>query len=1200
MSKKFCTKLCMVLCLMLVALCATSAVAQGFGSISGTVTDPTGAVIAQATVTAIQTSTGRETTTVSGKDGNYVFPTLLPSGYSLKVTANGFQTYTQSGIVLQANQSLSVHVALAVGSGSETVSVSADAPQVDTTTGTLSQVIDESRVVDMPLNGRNAAQLITLVAGVADAQNEGNGANQGNGKTFPAAVITSANGTLPNQSNYLLNGGNNVDEMTNVNGPFPMPDAVQEFSVQTSNYDASFGQSAGAVVNIVTKQGGSAFHGDLFEFVRNPMFNARPYFAVAKDTLHRNQFGGTVGGPVIIPHISKGQKTQFFFGYQKTIYHYASSTSNVTVPTLAEEGRTGTGYADYSNLCTGGWSSSNICLTANQTIRNPFTNVPYANNRIPVADLDPVAVNLATHFLTYTGTEKAGTIGGSMPYLKATKQNFEEYIARVDHQLTAQDHMFGHYFYNYFEQPAIYDESNLSSYTSYFNTRYQNALIAETHTFTPNLLNNLIINYQREVALRGGPAGSKTASDYGVKNIWQPNTGPYVAINSGYFSVGSSAFAAWGRNNYTFNDDLHWVKGNHNFAFGGHIELSKFDVTNVYQSYGGFSSSATNQQLTIGGVTSTYYYPNAAANFMMGFLSNFGQGNYELVNDRNHFPGLYAQDSWKVNRKLTVNYGVRWEMFAPWKNTISKQTAFDPDKFAAKTGTSQYTTLPAGMVLSGDAGFPENGVRNLYKQFMPRVGFAYDAFGNGKTSVRGGFGMFYQDRLPGFFNLTQASYVPNTISVTLGNPGMYNPTAGANPGGPLSDPYCISTSWCSAGKTTNPFPFTLPFKSNQAFPPAFAVAEYDPSGNFKVPVTYDYNLTIEQELKYGFALRLAYVGSGSRHQMVNLELNPTVNTGLNNTQNYRRVYNTPGTIGPCTTTGSAGCSTAYSNINQAAMIGSVSFNSMQATLEKKMSHGFSVLANFTWSKTLDDMPQATRISNTEDINPGMSYVYPIYPSNATGIPAAAKVNDVKALDRGASDIDHPFIFSVSYVYALPKLHTGNMIVRAIVNDWRTSGLMQTHSGDSLTAYIGTGDNSYTGLGQERAQRDFSKDAYLKQYGGGRCPAATTLGTSCYNWFNPAAFSIPASSGAGTGFGNVVKGTLRGPNYTNWDASLVRTFRIYRETKMDFRAEYFNVLNHTVLGNPTVSNPIASSTTFGTIKSTGHDPRIAQFSLKYTF
>ena len=247
---------------------------------------------------------------------------------------------------------------------------------------------------------------MTLVAGVVDATNEGNGVNQGNGKTFPSAVVTTANGTLPNQSNYLLNGGNNVDEMTNVNGPFPFPDALQEFSVQTSNYNAEYGQSAGAVVNIVTKAGGKQFHGDLFEFLRNPYFNAKPYFANTADTLHRHQFGGTIGGPVIIPHISTGDRTQFFFGYQHTIYHSNSNATSTTVPTLAEEGLSATGatlaYADFGNLCNtssgNSFNSSGLCVTSGgatvptQQITNPFTNVAYPYNRIPSSDFNPASV----------------------------------------------------------------------------------------------------------------------------------------------------------------------------------------------------------------------------------------------------------------------------------------------------------------------------------------------------------------------------------------------------------------------------------------------------------------------------------------------------------------------------------------------------------------------------------------------------------------------------------------------------------------------------------------------------------------------------------------------------------------------------------------------------------------------------------------
>jgi hypothetical protein len=280
------------------------------------------------------------------------------------------------------------------------------------------------------------------------------------------------------------------------------------------------------------------------------------------------------------------------------------------------------------------------------------------------------------------------------------------------------------------------------------------------------------------------------------------------------------------------------------------------------------------------------------------------------------------------------------------------------------------------------------------------------------------------------------------------------------------------------------------------------------------------------------------------------------------------------------------------------MIGSAHYNSLQATLDKRMAHGVQFMANYTWSKSYDDMPQATRDSNTEDINAGESYVYPLYPSGATNIPAAAYVSDIKALDRGLSDLDHPQAFSVSYEWALPKVTGGLRVVQAILNGWQTSGLIQAHSGDALTVYMGT-DNSATGLSQDRGQRNFSLPAYLKSKTNlGDCPAAPKI---CENWFNPAAFSVPANTGPGTGFGNVVKDTLRGPRYTVWNGALVRTFPVFRESNMEFRMEYFDVLNHTILNNPAVNNPISSSTTFGTITGeNGAGPRVGQFALKYVF
>lgn len=1169
--------------------------AQGYGSIVGSVTDPTGAAVPTALITATQTTTGRKTVVNANGQGAYVFPSLAPAEYSLSVAAAGFQTSEKKGIVLQADQSLTANLQLSIGATTTTVEVTSSVPTVDTTTGTLSQVIGRQTVEDLPLNGRNAAALVTLVAGVVIAP--GNGLDQGSTKTFPAAVSITANGSQATQQNFLLNGGNNLDEMTNVNAPFPFPDALQEFSVQTSNYNAEYGQAAGAVVNIVTKSGGNKFHGAAFEFIRNGYFNAKPYFANAADTLHRHQFGGTIGGPVIIPHLSTGVKTQFFFGYQHTLIHQLSSTSSAVVPTLNAEGLDPSTpgykqYGDFSSVCTGTFSAAGICSTAAQQLYDPANLIatstaacstppcpsPFAFNHIPVSRFDPASVALESHLPTAAGTGISGTVQFKRP----TTQAFNEYFARVDHSFSDSDHLFGHYYYNDFDQLGIYEPSELLSYASFSNVRYQNALLSETHTFTANLLNSLVVNYQREVSLRGGPPGSPNITAFGVTNVFQPSQNSLIntVAASGYFTVSASAFAEWGRNNYTLNDNVHWVKGNHNVAFGGHIELSKFDVANVGSTNGSFNFNATNTN-------------NALASYQIGYLSSFGQGGAEFLNDRANFPGLYVQDSWKATRRLTLNYGLRWEVFEPWNNTKGEQTLFNPANYAAGITSTASATLPAGMLVSGDAGMPQKGVYNKYKQFMPRLSFAYDVTGDGKTVIRGGGGMFYQDRLSGFFNINQAAHTPFTINVSLANPG------GKALGGPFSNPYCVGctansgnavTGGATAGPINNPYPYTVPFPSNYVFPRPILLTEYDPSGNFRVPVTTDYNLTIERSLAAGFATRIAYVGSVSRHEFVNLDVNPAVNNGSGLSADQRRSYNTSPKVGPCTT--AVGCQANFTSIVEANMSGSANYNSLQATMEKRMSHGFSLLFNYTWSKGLDDLPYALGVSNTENLNAGESYVYPVYPTGAS----SWNPSDYKALDRGPSDFDHTHVISASYVYALPKLHTGSGFLNAIANGWRTNGIIQRRTGDALTAAVGASkDVSLSGLNQDRAQYT-GLPLYTKQAGTGTCLAATA---HCVNFIAPGALVVPTNSGpnSGTGFGNVVKGSIRGPNYVNWDASVIRSFPIVGESALEFRAEYFDLLNHTELGNPNL-NPTAS--TLGTITSISNGPRIAQFSLKLAF
>ena len=442
--------------------------------------------------------------------------------------------------------------------------------------------------------------------------------------------------------------------------------------------------------------------------------------------------------------------------------------------------------------------------------------------------------------------------------------------------------------------------------------------------------------------------------------------------------------------------------------------------------------------------------------------------------------------------------------------------------------------------------------------------------------------------MQGFFNLSQSTFAPNTITVTLAN---MDQTAGS-PGGPLSDPYCQTSACNVAGKYTNPFPFTLPFKSTQVFPNQIEVNEYDPSGNFRVPVTYDYNLTIEQQFlptgPCGWPMSVPdratclsiWKSTPPSTQPPTRALDGHVLTfpGGTSAANARRVYNTAPTVGPCLTT--TGCNENYSQIVEAAMIGNAHYNSLQATLQKRMSHGLQLLANYTWSKSYDDMPQATRDSNTEDLNAGESYVYPLYPSNATNIPAAALVPDIKALDRGLSDIDHPQAFSVSYEWApdedqqrlpcppTPSSTTGGPPVP-----------FQSHSGDALTVWTGT-DNSDTGLIQDRGQRNFSLPAYLKSKMtmSAIAPQHPKL---CENWLNPAAFSVPLNTGAGTGYRQHRQGfTPRSPLH-GLERRPGPHLPVFRESNLEFRMDYFDVLNHTILNNPGVSSPLSSSTSFGT-------------------
>ena len=1089
-----------------VVLCCVSssaAWAQGFGTISGSVTDPTGAAISAANVVVTELATAQSRTAVSGPDGYYVLNSLRPAVYALSVDQSGFKKFVQTGIVLLANQSLTVNVHMVLGSTSESVSVNALATQVDTTTATLRQVIDSSRMADMPLNGRNAANLTTLVAGAVTSPS--NNADQGNAKTFPEAVTISTNGARENQVGYFLDGAPNIDFFSNVNQPFPFPDALQEFSVQTSNYNAEFGQDAGGVVSIVTKSGTNQFHGDAFEFFRNGALNASNYFARTADPLKRNQFGGTFGGPII------RDRTFFFGGYQGTRIRSNQGGQSSFVPT--DVNLTG----DFSAMLSA--SNPNNPLSKAVAIKDPLTGKPFPNNQIPVNRFDAASLAMLKYVPRAQGN---GIVFYSIPII----QNFDEYIARGDHSISSKDKLVGRYYYDRFFNVGSYG-GDLLAYRQGSTISSHNAVIQEMHIFSPDLLNDFRFGFMRIVSIRQPPANTPTVADFGVP-IFQPPIPAIQSISiSGYFSTGANPTAKFPRTGFSYLDDLRWTRGRHSFAFGGIYERDQLNMVNVLGLPGTFTFSGD----TTG---------SALADFMLGQLRTFGQANGQHVKNRDWIFGIYAQDSFRATSRLTLSYGVRYDPSQVWRDLYHQNQVFYPNAYFAGARSTTFPNAPAGLMFSGDKGVPENGTTGDFRNVAPRVGFAYDVHGNGKTSIRGGFGIFYDSRVPALSNNRELGAAPYSATVSL-----------TTPQGPFSNPYL---------GVPNPFPAVFPPSSNAQFVLPVQVFSWDPKHKLITPRNYSANLALEQELGHGFMTRIAYVGSRGTNMSVTIDQNPAVYMpGSTLTTDQRRPYHN------------------FTNIYQNSQSANSWYQSAQFSLLKPLSHGFTVSANYTWSKSTDDLPYGTDAATF-----GTSGYYTL-PLNFP---------DFRRLDRGPSDFDKRNVFVTSYVWQAPAFATANSFVRNVIGKWELSGIVSAQSGRPLTLYAGT-DQSQTGIGKDEAQMGNSP-----VYKRGNCGSTTS---SCLYWLNAGAFSLPA---VGT-FGNVGKGQFTGPGFFNWDMGLFRDFPIRERLTVQLRGEFFNTFNHTNFSTDnTGSNaksPVqtVSSAGFGNILA-ANDPRIIQLALKVLF
>jgi carboxypeptidase family protein len=1070
------------LTLVLVGLSAPYTFGQQAGQIVGSVTDSSGAVVPGATIKATEVGTGFVRTTITGSDGEYVLTALRPKQYEVAVEHAGFRTFRRTGIELLDNQSLTINIVLEIGAVTETVNVAALAVQVNTSTSALSEVVDNARIMDLVLNGRDVAKLASVIPGVAVIS-----VSTETGKSIPGGLQLSSNGTRNGQIAYKLDGTTNTDPYFQENQTFPFPDAVQEFSIQTSNYSASQGNNSGAIVNVVTRSGTNVLHGGAFEFVRNRVFNARPYFSPTKDFLKRNQFGAYGGGPVRLPGYDGRNKTFFFLGWQQTPIRNIGNPLSTYAPTTDERN---------GNFSTCGAPCSRV-------LRDPLGG-NFPNNQIPVSRFDPAAVKVNTYIPTAGGD-------GFVVVQRPINWQQNQGVAKVDHQLTLNDRLSARYFIDHFVNAGSFDPKNLLSYRNPVlasRVRSQSAVLTYTRTISATLLNDFHFGFNRIHAARGPFfSGVPSMQDLGVRLPIYPSLPSISQIEpSGFFSIGDNLEAKFPRTGFEWANRTSWVHGRHSLQFGGEVNRQRADIANQFRRAGHFVFS--------GDVTGL-----AMADYFLGSIRTFDQGTGEYKANRATSAALFFQDDWKVCPRLTLNLGIRYEPTPPWHEERGRIQIFRIEDFAAKVKSSKFANAPFGETFRGDPGVPEDGTLGDYNNFGGRAGFAWDVFGDGKTSLRGGAGMFYDQHLQGDTNNNAVNAPPWSIRLSV-----------TQPQGPFSDPYRGRSDFNLIRVESIGDP-------NAPFPQPVLISTYDPRQ--ETPLTYNWNLTLEREILPEWLARAAYVGSSSLYNRATKQFNPAQYIpGSTLGTDARRLF--------------------------APLIGSVdyytqdrraNYHSLQLSLTKRFSRGFTVLAGYTYSKSMDTFGD---------------FVEPWYFPNGD------------AMQKGPSDFDHKQRFVLSWVWDVPKAQTSNGFLKQVLNGWQWSGNGQYQTGAPFNIKSGR-DNSLTGLGNDRP----------KLTGVSTDPLA---GSDKRVWFNPAAFAI---NDVGT-FGTLGRNVLYGPRLHSWDIGFFKNNQLGERVRTQFRAEMFNIFNQVNFNNP---NTTVTGGGFGTITSTnpaGSDSRIIQFGLKVTF
>ena len=1147
-------------------------------AVRGTVLDSSGALVANATVTLLNTGNGFTRTATTGATGTYEFLEVpVGEGYTVQAVASGFSKEDQTGIRLEVNQSLRVDFHLKLGQTTEQVTVAAGTVQVETTVTQLGDVIEDKKMQALPLNGRSYLDLLGLQAGVVPVSSNPNNAGPGN---------ISVNGGRENANGFLVNGGSVENTTSNSANVVPVLDSLQEFRVLTNSFDAEYGHFSGALVNVITKSGTNAFHGTAFEFLRNNALDARNYYDPAGPVgaFHRNQFGGVIGGPILKDRL-------FFFGdYQGTRESRAYTTPSAMVPTDAE--RTGD-FSDRASELTGTVPGTGVPGDYASTLSSrvgyavtpgePFyfagctstAACAFPNAIIPANAFSPAA----TGTLKYVPTPTSGSTFITNAF--ATTNNEDQFGARID--LTTHTTGTWSFYYNYANTQTVNPGNNpFFSYST--PNKAQQALFSNTLTWGANRVNELRINGTRSKAPGNSPSsGLGSLASFGFEDSGQGIIASRPAIEgvpAMTFNNGLVLGVANEDGNYQtavqISDGFSWVLGAHTIKFGGSMGYS------IWNRRGGPSP---NGQFSFDGAATGIDF----ADYELGLPASFTQSSAQQLDGRTKMFDLFFQDSYRFSPQLTLNYGLRWEASQPWYDTTGKIQAFIPGQ-----QSTVFPNSPEGWLFPGDKGIPKTLGYTRWNNFAPRVGFAYaPAVGDGilhkivgssgQTSLRGAMGIFYTD-----FDTTGQSFATGDAPFGLyvnGSPHPY-----------FEQPY---TDYTTGANKLQPFPFVFPNGGATNFAPYLPIA-FSPAFDIhnKLPYSINYNLTYQREFGRSTILTLGYVGTLGRH------LFQQVANNLGDPQLCLQIAALGGGCGP------AGEDTIY-NVNgqtfngtrqysvtsgkylsqglldfgdnsYESTIGTSNFNSMQVSLNKTIG-SWRFLGAYTYGKAMDEGSGFLELTNPYDAS--RSY--------------------------GLSQFDVTHNFVVSYGYDLPFARlfaSHNGVVSRLAGGWSLAGITRLTTGFPITftdSSMGDdrslcGCDLYGILGTNAVDLPNYDGTPLKKLNPRNQQHPYQYFSNNYdtNGDPTGPFSF---ADVGTG-GNARRRFTHGPGLNQTDMALIKTTQITERVGFDFRVEFFNLFNHTQFFNPNgdlnAGAPNGSSG-FGVVGS-ARDPRIGQGAVKVRF